>query len=320
MVTYRFILNVIYYREHKMNLDISITDIRAFVLIAKAGSFTAAAEYLGCSRSHLSKQLTLLESSLGLKLIIRTTRTQRLTEQGKLFFEQCHRSFIGIDHAIEEAIDSASTIKGIININCVGGIIGEEMITPLINDFICHYPDVSINLDFSSRRVDLIAGEFDLVFRMGELQDSNLIAQKLMDMPIVTVASPSYLQKHTPLTHPAQLRTHQCITGTVNHWRFKHLTQVRETIDVTVDGALKCKNGRAMLFSALAGNGIVRLPKLYCQQQLQEKKLLPVFEQWHASSTPLYLVYVQDKYQPTRLKTLIDFIKTNINQHMNVKN
>ncbi|PKG37475.1 LysR family transcriptional regulator [Psychromonas sp. Urea-02u-13] len=298
-----------------MNADLNITDIRAFVLIAKAGSFTAAAELLSCSRSHLSKQLTQLESSLGVKLIIRTTRTQRLTEQGKVFFEQCSRSLEGIDQAIEQVIDSASAVKGVININCVGGIIGEEIITPLINDFINAYPEVRINLDFSSRRVDLIAGEFDIVFRMGALEDSNLIAKKLIDMPICTLASPQYLQQKGQLTHPSDLKHHQCITGTVNHWRYFNILTPDKKIEVSVDGAFKCKNGRSMIFSALAGNGIVRLPLLYCFKEIDEQKLLPVFKDWDSPISPFYLVYLQDKYQPARLKTFIQFVNSHITRY-----
>jgi len=304
-----------------MNADINITDIRAFVLIVKAGSFTAAAEQLLCSRSHLSKQLSQLESALGVKLIIRTTRTQRLTEQGKLFFEQCSRSFNGIEHAIEQVIDDANTVKGQININCVGGYIGEDIIAQLVNGFIQQCPDVRVNLDFSSRRVDLIAGEFDIVFRMGQLEDSNLIAQKLMDIEICTLASPGYLQGNELLSHPKELKNHQCITGSLSTWSFTHIKAPNNKVDVVVDGAFSCKNGRAMINSALAGNGIVRLPYLYCHKEVANGLLAPVFSDWTVEKSPFYLVYVQDKYQPARLKTFINFVRSNISQYIpSVKN
>ncbi|SFD79552.1 LysR family transcriptional regulator [Pseudoalteromonas denitrificans] len=115
--------------------NINLEDIRAFALIAQHGSFTAVSELLLCSRSHLSKQLNKLEASLGVKLITRTTRTQKLTEQGKLFFEQVSQGLLTIDNAISHVVESSSSISGILNINCVGGIIGEEVITKLINDF-----------------------------------------------------------------------------------------------------------------------------------------------------------------------------------------
>ncbi|KGJ91676.1 LysR family transcriptional regulator [Colwellia psychrerythraea] len=301
-----------------MNLEINITDIRAFVLIVKAGSFTAAAEQLLCSRSHLSKQLSQLESALGVKLITRTTRSQRLTEQGKLFFEQCSCSFDGVERAIEQAIDDASEVKGLININCVGGYIGEDIIAPLVNDFIQQCPDVRVNLDFSSGRVDLIAGEFDIVFRMGQLEDSNLIAQKLLDISIGTLASPRYLKDNGQLSHPKDLKQHQCITGSLNSWTFSSVITPITKIDVTVNGQFKCKNGRAMINSAVAGNGIVRLPYLYCHKEITNGALVPIFTDWAVPESPFYMVYVQDKYQPARLRAFIDFVRNNIAQYSQV--
>jgi len=299
-----------------MNLEINITDIRAFVLIVKAGSFTAAAEQLLCSRSHLSKQLSQLETALGVKLIIRTTRTMRLTEQGKLFFEQCSRSFDGIENAVEQVIDDANSVKGIININCVGGYIGEDIIAPLVNDFLKQCPDVRVNLDFSSRRVDLIAGEFDIVFRMGQLEDSNLIAQKLLDIEICTLASPTYLKDHGQLSHPKELKEYQCITGSLNTWSFTAVNTPSNKVDVAVDGAFSCKNGRAMINSALAGNGIVRLPYFYCHEEIADGLLVDVFNDWLVEKSPFYLVYVQDKFQPARLRTFIEFVRSNLSKYI----
>ena len=304
-----------------MNNDINLADIRAFVVIAKAGSFTAAAELLNCSRSHLSKQLSQLESALGVTLITRTTRSQYLTAQGKQFYQHCSHSFDGIAGAIEQTIDDISAISGQININCVGGYIGEDIIAPLINDFISHHPNVRVNLDFSSRRVDLIAREFDAVFRMGQLEDSNLIARKLCDIAISTVASPDYLQRHGNISHPRDLKHHQCITGSLSHWSFCDLNTPDNKFDVAVDGSFSCKNGRAMKNSALSGNGIARIPLLYCQQEIAQGKLVQVFKHWQVPQTPLYLVYVRDRYQPARLKSLIEFVNQNFSRYIsNLRN
>ena len=159
-----------------MKKQINLADIRTFVVLAEAGSFTKAAEQLLCSRSFISKQLAQLEGDLGVSLLIRTTRSQHLTEQGTAFYQRCKQSLAGIDFAIDRVKESAEALSGEIKINSVGGIIGEELIAPLVNQFMALYPGVSIELDFDSRRVDLIGGEFDFVFRMGALQDSSLIA------------------------------------------------------------------------------------------------------------------------------------------------
>lgn len=298
------------------NNQINLADVRAFVVIAKAKSFTLAAEQLSCSRSHISKQLLSLEQALGVKLIIRTTRSQRLTEQGKLFFEKSFRALDEIDAAVEKVLDSSDSIQGTIKINCVGGVIGENIVTTLVNDFISQHPKINITLDFSSQRVDLISGEFDLVFRMGHLADSNLVARKLTDITVSTVASPDYISRHGVLSHPQDLHQHACITGSVKQWQFHHKQHSNEQLDVMVTGQIQCKNGRTMMASALAGNGIIRVPNLYCREDLKAGTLVNVFDDWRVSSTPLYLVYAKDKFQPTRLKSIIEFITTNFTHYI----
>ena len=296
--------------------SINLEDIRAFALIAQHGSFTAVSELLLCSRSHLSKQLNKLEANLGVKLITRTTRTQKLTSAGKLFYEQVNKGLFTLNNAIEQVIESADEISGILNINCVGGVIGEELITKLISDFTKLHPQVNINLDFSSRRVDLVSGEFDLVFRMGQLQDSSLICRKLTDLPIMTLATSHYLEINGKLDHPKDLKNHQCITGTVKHWSFSNKSDPSIKVDIAIEGQFQCKNGRAMLINALADNGIVRLPALYCKQEIEKGELVSVFDEWEIPDTPLYMVYVQNKFMPNKLKVFIEFIKTNFNNYL----
>ncbi|WP_076538893.1 LysR family transcriptional regulator [Shewanella sp. UCD-KL21] len=298
-----------------MNLEINLIDIRAFVVIAEQGNFTQAAQVLGCSRSHLSKQLLNLEKFLGVSLIIRTTRTQRLTEQGQQLLLQCQQALAQIDQVVAMTLDSAETLQGNIHINCVGGVIGEDILVALVNDFIKQYPEITIDLDFSSQRVDLIEGHFDIVFRMGELADSSLVARKLMDIENRTLVAPEYLAKYGQPQHPSELNNHLCITGSISHWRFGH-RQGAQAVEVAIKGGFKCKNGRAMKASALAGNGIVRLPYLYCSNEIAAGQLVNVFNDWHIPDTPFYMLYHKDKFQPERLKKFIQFTMENFKRYL----
>lgn len=299
----------------------SLADIRAFVTIAEQGSFTKAAEALGASRAHLSRQLAQLEEQLGVQLIIRTTRTQRLTPIGEQFFQQCLSSLQTIEQAVLAAKDDTQVLQGDIRLNCVGGIIGEDILAKIISEFNLQYPDINVELDFSSQRVDLIGEGFDLVVRMGALEDSGLIARKLTNIEVAVLASPDYLQQHDKVKHPKDLEQHNCLTGTVKRWRFhqkaiKHNNASINEIEVTAKGNFSCKSGRALINAALQGNGIVRLPKLYCQAELANNSLVSVFEQtasnvatqWHSPDVPLFLLYHRNHYQPARLRLLIDFI------------
>lgn len=287
--------------------DINLADIKAFSVIAELGSFTRAAEKLDCSRSHLSKQLTNLEACLGVTLITRTTRAQRLTEQGSAFFNRCRAALDSIDQAVEIAVDNAQRLQGSIKINCVGGYLGEEVVASLINDFILKYPGISVELDFSSQRVDLLVDQFDLVFRMGELEDSGLVARKLMDITNLTLASPQYLEARGVPEDPKSLKAHQCITGSVNNWSFFHIDNKDRKLDVHINGAFRCRNGRAMKHSAIVGNGIVRLPKVYCAEEINKGQLVSVFDDWQIADTPFYLLYHKDKYQPALLREFVSF-------------
>jgi DNA-binding transcriptional LysR family regulator len=287
-----------------------LDDLKAFTIIAQQGSFTKAAEVLDCSRSHLSKQLSQLEADLSVTLITRTTRAQRLTEPGQLLLNQCQMAFNTLDKAVLMTMEQAHQLKGTLNINCVGGYLGEDIIAKLIADFIQQYPDIKVNLDFSSERVDLLSGQFDLVFRMGKLPDSGLIARKLMTITNGLFASPEYMKKYGQPQSPHELSQHQCITGSINHWLFQDAQQPDVSQEVMVSGAIRCKNGRVIKNMALANNGIARLPYYYCQDELEARKLVSVFEHWKLADTPLYLIYHKDNFQAQRLKVFVDFIVT----------
>jgi DNA-binding transcriptional LysR family regulator len=293
--------------------QINLTDIRSFVLIARLGNFTKAADTLDVSRSHVSRQISSLEKHMGVTLLIRTTRTLRLTEAGKHFYYQCEQALHTIDQALLSAVDDVEKVQGEIKVNCVGGHIGEVVIAEVVNAFMQQYPEVSISLDFSSNRVDLIEEEFDIAFRMGSLDDSGFVAKKLLVIDMGTLASPEYLTRRGRPSHPKELNQHHCLTGSVRKWHFQS-TQTNEHYDVTVKGNLQCKNGRVLVSGALAGNGIIRVPLIYCQQELDDGKLEQVFEEWVIPSVDFSALYHRDRYQPKRIRTFIDFVYDYLSQ------
>ncbi|MGY3572194.1 LysR family transcriptional regulator [Vibrio paucivorans] len=288
--------------------QINLADIRSFVLIAKLGNFTKAAEELEVSRSHVSRQISNLEAQMGVTLLIRTTRTLKLTDAGKAFYQQCEQSLHGIDQALLAAVDDVESVRGEIKINCVGGYLGEELIAQVASDFMFKHPDVSIDLDFSSHRVDLIEEDFDIAFRMGKLDDAGFVARKLLDIEMGTLASPKYLQRYGTPSHPKELAQHHCLTGSVKKWSFISCDDTQK-VDTQVHGHLQCKNGRVLVKGALNGNGIIRVPTIYCQDEIAEGELQEVFEHWKIPTVDFSAIYPRDKYQPKRLRTFISFVK-----------
>ncbi|MFB9216355.1 LysR family transcriptional regulator [Vibrio sinaloensis] len=288
--------------------QINLADIRSFVLIAQLGNFTKAAEALDVSRSHVSRQISQLEKQMGVTLLMRTTRMLKLTDAGKTFYQQCEKALNDIDQALLTAVEDIEVLQGELKINCVGGYLGEEVIAQVASDFMRLHPQITINLDFSSHRVDLIEDEFDIAFRMGKLEDAGFIARKLMNIEMGTLASPDYLARNESLSHPKQLNSHQCLTGSVKRWSFEH-TSLQQSYDVHVNGHLQCKNGRVLLKGALDGNGIIRVPVIYCQPEIKQGTLKEVFTDWRVPSVDFSMIYHRDRYQPKRLKLFIEFVK-----------
>ncbi len=295
--------------------QINLADIRSFVLIVQKGNFTKAAEALGVSRSHVSRQISNLEQKIGVTLFIRTTRTLRLTQAGETFFKQCESALQDIDHALLAAVDDVEEIKGSIRVNCVGGYLGEELIAQLACEFMSKHPDVMLNLDFSSHRVDLIEEDFDVAFRMGKLEDAGFIAQKLMDVEMSTLASPDYLRERGQPHHPKELAAHSCLTGSVKRWYFVHRKSGKQ-YDLAVNGNMQCKNGRVLVQGAKIGNGIIRVPKIYCEKEIQNQTLVEVFEDWLIPPVDFSIIYHRDQFQPKRIRMFIEYVK----QHFRTTN
>ncbi len=294
--------------------QVNLADVRSFVLIAELGNFTKAAEVLGVSRSHVSRQLSGLEKQMGVTLINRTTRTLKLTQAGVDLFESCQGALAHIDQALIAAVDDVQEVRGEIRVNCVGGYLGEALIAGMISRFMGQYPQTRVKLSFSSHRVDLISDEFDLAFRMGELEDAGFIGRHLMDIEMVTLASPNYIHTAPELNEPKQLSAHHCLTGSVKHWHYQRKDNSELKQDVRVNGRFDCANGRALVTSALAGNGIIRVPLIYCEEMVNQGKLVPLLPDWHIPKVPFYAIYHKDKYQPQRLRKFIEFIVQEFNK------
>ncbi|WP_295899171.1 LysR substrate-binding domain-containing protein [uncultured Vibrio sp.] len=286
--------------------DINLADIRSFVLITELGNFTKAAEALDVSRSHVSRQVSNLEKQVGATLLLRTTRTLKLTSAGRHFHHQCQQALMQIDQALIAVSDDIDAIQGEIRVNCVGGYLGEQLVATYASEFMQKNPDVVINLDFSSHRINLISDEFDVAFRMGRLDDAGFIARKLINVEMGTFASPRYLEQYGYPESPKALNSHRCLTGSVKRWTFYNEKNLEE--EVSVKGHLQCKNGRVLVQSAVNGNGIIRVPKLYCLSELNQKRLVDVFDDWHIPSVEFSLLYHQDKYRPKRLQAFIQYM------------
>lgn len=284
--------------------DISWRGIRAFLQVAEHHSFTAAAEAAGASKSNLSQLVSELEAALGVQLLHRTTRQLRLTEIGKGYYDRCKQAMILLDSAAEWAADATHDLRGTIRMNSVGGLFGEELIAPLVLRFQQHYPQVKVELSFSSARVDIIEDHYDLVLRMGKLPDSSLIVRALKSITTRYVASPAFLKRFGPLNSPQDLKKVPLIYGSVDHWI---MTNGREQQIIHVDNGLKAASGRIMRKAAISGLGVTRLADVNCQSDIDSGRLVEVLPQW-SEQTPISLVCPPVRHQLARVRALMAWL------------
>lgn len=278
--------------------------IRSFLAVADKGSFTAAAEVTGLSKSSISQQVSALEKSLGVQLLHRTTRTLRLTDAGRGYQQLCHEGMNKLEIAREWVLQANQSLEGEIRVNAVGGLIGEELIAPLIIEFQNHYPKVDINLSFSSHRVDIMNDEYDLVMRMGDLPDSTLIVRRLHSITNRYVASPNFIAKHGEVLHPNNLAELPVVCGSVTDWLF---IKQNERVKLHIKKSFKVASGRVMLQAAEAGLGVARLTDVYVHQSIKQGNLIEVLPDWN-QTTVLSLVCPPAKYQLQRVKALMDWL------------
>ena len=291
----------------------SLFGINEFVTVVDEGSFTAAAEELGVSRVRVSQVIAELEKRIGGQLLQRSTRSMCLTELGERFYERCQRGLHLIGAAFEQAAEDRNTVAGTIRINSVGGLFGEQILAPLLLEFMQLYPQVRIELDFSSTQVDLISERYDLALRMGELESSNLRARLLATYPTYTVAAREYIERCGMPKTPSDLVNHNIISGTIRKWIYKPRKQGKDKIvDITSATTLWCPNGYVCRQAALNGSGIARMPSYYVDEDLDSGRLVPLLSDWQHGKSKVSAVYSDSKYRLSRMHVLISHLADNL--------
>ena len=279
--------------------------LEIFVAVAEQGGFSAAAGALGVSKAHVSRQINKLESRLDARLLQRTTRKVSLTEEGRAFFSRCREILGNLDEAERALQDLQAEPRGLLRLS-VAGAFAEEYITPAAVDYMQRYPDVSVELDFTNRLVDLVAEGYDLAIRAGVLSDSSLFARRLMDRHLHIVASRDYLQRHGTPQSPQDLRLHNCLVGTLPTW---HLYQDGAPIDVRVQGNWRSNNGHALLQAALRGLGLAELPYFYVREDLAAGRLFAVLEGYRPPDAAMWAVYPHNRHLSAKVRLFLNFLE-----------
>ncbi|MEQ9462016.1 MAG: LysR substrate-binding domain-containing protein [Haliea sp.] len=278
--------------------------IEAFVAVVQHGSFSRAADALGVSKSHVSKQIALLETRLGAQLLVRTTRKLSVTEVGQAFFLRCQDVLTTLTEAEDAVQDLQERPRGRLRLT-VAGAFGEDFIAPAAAAFMGQHPGITIDIDFNNRLVDLIAEGYDIAIRAGTLRDSSLIARRICSRRLVTCAAPGYLNRYGTPQDVSALVNHNCLVGTLNTWRFRDKLR---NFDLEVNGNWRSNNGRALVHAARSGLGLVQLPDFYVRGAVDEGQLQPVLEQFKPTDTAVWAVYPHNRHLSAKVRLFVNHL------------
>ena len=282
----------------------SFEGIIEFAAVAESNGFTSAAKQLGCSTSHVSRQIARLEERLGCALLARSTRLVTLTDNGNIYYQHVKDLIIGLEQANDQMSQQQKHLTGTLKISAAGGF-AEHFLAPALMEFLTLYPDLTVEMDLNSKLVNLLEDGVDFAIRYGELNDSSLVARKLISRPLMAVASKGYLDKYGIPTHPVHLKSHNCLIANKDTWEFQ-IDDNKELIKVK--GRWKSNNANLILAACIKGLGVAYMPKSTFDEAVESKQLIPILEPYWGQGTNSWIVYPNKRFMPIRVRVAIDFL------------
>ena len=275
-----------------------------FVAVAEALGFSSAAKQMGCSTSHVSRQISRLEARLGSALFARTTRSVNLTQAGLLYYQQCRALVDGLQLANEQINAQQVQLNGTLRVSAAGTF-AEQYVVPALIEFTQKHKNLTVDIDLNSRKVDFVEDGFDFAIRYGRLDDSGLVAKKLVDRPMMAAASMGYLNRNGIPSHPNHLKNHSCLVSNNNYWKFE-----RDGVacDVRVNGRWKSNNAFAVVKACEENLGIAYMPRINILQSIKSGALIPVLEPFWSKGLGSWIVYQNRRFLPMRARLSIDYL------------
>lgn len=285
-----------------------LSDVDVFVRVVDAGSYATAAKALGISRSHASRMVSALEARLGVRLLHRTTRRISTTQTGQTFYETCSPLLEALIAAEARAAAERDDVVGTLRISAPAHL-GLHYLAGPIARFQAQYPGLDTVIDYSDRKVDLVAEGFDLAIRGGTVENSSLVAKRLWPIRVGVYASPSYLAANPAPRQPADLAGHRCLLYANTHqprqWRL--LRGDTESV-VAVTGPMLSTSSEALTLAAREGLGLVCLPDFAVARDVVSGALVPVLPGWSGPASWFWAVRPHRTHLPARLRLFIDFL------------
>lgn len=284
-----------------------------FAKVAETGSFARAAAELTLSQATISKAVTRLEARMKTMLFHRTSRSMALTASGYAALERASRILEEGEAVESEVAEQATSLRGLIRLTAPMSF-GIARLAPILPDFMQAHPEVSLDVQFNDKQVDLVAERFDLALRIANLDDSSLLARRLCRVRLLLVGSPDYFARHGRPQHPSELAHHKALQyayskrGTT--WHFHHARHGAFT-QVMLPG-LQVNNAEALTPALLAGLGVALQPDFLAWTDLQTGALETVMDDWQVEPIALHIVTPPGRSRPARVQALIEYLAERI--------
>lgn len=287
---------------------------RIFIRVAETGSFSAVARESGTTQPAVSRQVAALEEHLQTRLVQRSTRSLTLTEDG--------HDFLGHARAVTEAAEQAEAavgqrrggVSGVVRLGSPPAF-GRLFVAPRLGALLARHPQLSVELELTDDRVDMVQTRLDLSLRVGPALDPTLVARRVGSSVHVVVASPDYLESHGEPTRPEDLAGHDCVIFTrmpdPQSWDFLHPGGEgveRREVRVPVAGRIRTDSIEAAMAVAMAGSGIAKVPAWMLREALRAGRLRKLLTEWQPERRPVSLVYPSRRFLAPRTRAVIDFI------------
>ncbi|HEY0123081.1 MAG TPA: LysR family transcriptional regulator [Rhizobium sp.] len=286
-----------------------LSGLNAFVRSADLGSFAAAGRVLGLSASAIGKAVTNLEKQLGVRLLQRSTRSIRLTEEGRLFHERCRRVLDDLDDAQASLAQAVAVPRGRLRVSVP--IVSYHFLLPVLPEFLARYPEVELDIDFNDRIVDMIEEGIDVAIRSGDLPDSRLMSRTLRPFQMLLCAAPAYLERYGVPGCPRDLDDHLAIrfrfpnSGKLQNWP---LTPPDDGPELRMKTALSCNNMEALRGAVISGLGIGCMPDFLARGPLAEGKLRTVLDKYIDGPGHFHLLWPSNRHLSPKVRVFVDFL------------
>lgn len=279
------------------------------VKVVEAGSFSGAARVMGVSKGHVSQRIAQLEDRLGVRLLHRTTRKLSLTELGSLYYQRCKQVVEDLDEIEHAVAEYQQRATGALKISAPN-LLGELHVVPAVAEFLAANPALEIELNFYSRKVDLVEDAYDVAIQVGARTDINVVNRTLAKTTFELVATPRFLNRHGSPEKPSDLKHLRCLTfteyGASKPWRF-----ARGDEEIALSGLCRwhSNNGHCLLAAARESLGLAYLPDYYVAEDVASGRLVRVLEEWRGIERDVVAIYQHRRHLSAKVRLFVDFMQ-----------